>query len=134
VKVTLHFGSFHDVDSNEMAFKIAASMAMKEGMSKCQPYLLEPVMKMEIETPEDYMGDVIGDFNSRRGRIEKMEARGSSQNITGYVPLSETFGYATSLRSLTQGRATFTMVFDSYEEVPRQITDQIVEKVRGTAS
>jgi len=132
VKVTLHFGSFHEVDSNEMAFKIAASMAMKEGMRKAQPFLLEPVMLMEIVTPEEYMGDIIGDFNSRRGRVEKMEARGGSQQITGYVPLSETFGYATSLRSLSQGRATFTLVFDSYEEVPKQITDEIVKKFRGT--
>ena len=132
VKVTLHFGSFHEVDSNEMAFKIAASMAMKEGMRSATPYLLEPVMLMEIVTPEEYMGDIIGDFNSRRGRVEKMEARGGSQQITGYVPLAETFGYATSLRSLSQGRATFTLVFDSYEEVPKQITEEIVKKFRGT--
>ena len=132
VKVTLHFGSFHDVDSNEMAFKIAASMAMKEGMRKAKPYLLEPVMLMEIVTPEEYMGDIIGDFNSRRGRVEKMEARGGAQQITGYIPLAETFGYATSLRSLSQGRAAFTLVFDSYEEVPKQITEEIVKKFRGT--
>ncbi len=132
VKVTLHFGSFHDVDSNEMAFKIAASMAMKDAMKKAEPYLLEPIMKMEIETPEEYMGDIIGDFNSRRGRIEGMEARAGAQNINGYVPLAETFGYATGLRSLSQGRAAFTMVFDHYEEVPRQITEDIVKKVRGT--
>ena len=133
VKVTLHFGSYHDVDSNEMAFKIAASMAMKEGMRKAQPFILEPIMKMEIDTPEDYMGDIIGDFNSRRGRIEKMEARGGSQLVTGYVPLAETFGYATSLRSLSQGRAQFTMVFDHYEEVPKTITEEIISKVRGTS-
>ena len=134
VKVTLHFGSYHDVDSNEMAFKIAASMAMKEGMRKAQPFILEPIMKMEIDTPEDYMGDIIGDFNSRRGRIEKMEARGGSQLVTGYVPLAETFGYATSLRSLSQGRAQFTMVFDHYEEVPKTITEEIISKVRGTSN
>ncbi len=134
VKVTLHFGSYHDVDSNEMAFKIAASMAMKEGMRKAQPYILEPIMKMEIDTPEEYMGDIIGDFNSRRGRIEKMEARGGSQLVTGFVPLAETFGYATSLRSLSQGRAQFTMVFDHYEEVPKTITEEIINKVRGTAN
>ena len=132
VKVTLHFGSFHDVDSNEMAFKIAASMAMKEGMKKAKPFLLEPVMLMEIVTPEEYMGDIIGDFNSRRGRVEKMEVRGGAQQITGYIPLAETFGYATSLRSLSQGRAAFTLVFDSYEEVPKQITEDIVKKFRGT--
>jgi elongation factor G len=131
VKVTLHYGSFHDVDSNEMAFKIAASMAMKEGMKRCNPYLLEPLMAMEIDTPEEYMGDIIGDFNSRRGRVDKMEARYGSQVISGFVPLSETFGYATAIRSLSQGRATFTLVFDSYEEVPKQITEEIVKKVRG---
>ena len=90
-------------------------------------------MKMEIDTPEDYMGDIIGDFNSRRGRIEKMEARGGSQLVTGYVPLAETFGYTTSLRSLSQGRAQFTMVFDHYEEVPKTITEEIISKVRGTS-
>jgi len=132
VKVTLHFGSFHEVDSNEMAFKIAGSMAMKDGLKKAQPYLLEPIMKMEIDTPEEYMGDIIGDFNSRRGRIEGMEAKMGSQTINGNVPLSETFGYATGLRSLSQGRASFTMVFDHYEEVPRQITEEVVKKVRGT--
>ncbi|MBT3786408.1 elongation factor G, partial [bacterium] len=132
VKVTLHYGSFHEVDSNEMAFKIAASMAMKEGMRNCTPFLLEPVMLMEIVTPEEYMGDIIGDFNSRRGRVEKMEARGGSQQITGYVPLAETFGYATAVRSLSQGRATFTLVFNAYEEVPKQITEEIVKKFRGT--
>jgi elongation factor G len=132
VKVTLHFGSFHEVDSNEMAFKIAGSMAMKDGLKKAQPYLLEPIMKMEIDTPEEYMGDIIGDFNSRRGRIEGMEAKIGSQTINGNVPLSETFGYATGLRSLSQGRASFTMVFDHYEEVPRQITEEVVKKVRGT--
>jgi len=134
VKVTLHFGSFHEVDSNEMAFKIAGSMAMKEGMKKAQPFLLEPIMKMEIDTPDEYMGDIIGDFNSRRGRIEGMEAKAGSQTINGHVPLAETFGYATGLRSLSQGRASFTMVFDHYEEVPRQITEEVVKKVRGTSS
>ncbi|MCO4783584.1 MAG: elongation factor G [Candidatus Cloacimonetes bacterium] len=132
IKVTLHFGSFHDVDSNEMAFKIAGSMAIKKGLAACDPYLLEPMMKMEIETPEQYMGDIIGDFNSRRGRIEKMEAIRGAQVISGYIPLSETFGYATSLRSLSQGRATFSMEFDSYEGVPKSVSDEVVKKIKGS--
>ncbi|PCJ21182.1 MAG: elongation factor G [Candidatus Cloacimonadota bacterium] len=133
IKVTLHFGSYHDVDSNEMAFKIAGSMAIKKGLAAAKPYLLEPLMRMEIETPDQYMGDIIGDFNSRRGRIEKMDAIRGAQIISGFIPLSETFGYATSLRSLSQGRATFSMEFDSYEGVPKNVSDEVVKKIKGTA-
>ncbi|MDO5085505.1 MAG: elongation factor G [Erysipelotrichaceae bacterium] len=129
VKVELYDGSYHEVDSSEMAFKVAASMAFKDGMKKADPVILEPVFKVEIITPEDYMGDVMGDLNSRRGRIEGMEARiGGAQAITGYVPLSEMFGYTTDLRSATQGRATHTMIFDHYEEVPASIAAKIQEK------
>lgn len=129
VKVELYDGSFHEVDSSEMAFKIAASMAFKEGMSKADPVLLEPVFKVEVVTPEDYMGDVMGDLNSRRGRIEGMEARqGGAQAINAYVPLSSMFGYSTDLRSITQGRATYTMIFDHYEEVPSSIAKKIIEE------
>lgn len=131
VKVELYDGSYHEVDSSEMAFKVAASMAFKDGMKKADPVILEPVFKVEIITPEDYMGDVMGDLNSRRGRIEGMEARvGGAQAITGYVPLSEMFGYTTDLRSATQGRATHTMIFDHYEEVPASIAAKIQEKGR----
>ena len=112
-----------------MAFKVAASMAFKDGMRKANPVILEPIFKVEIITPEDYMGDVMGDLNSRRGRIEGMEARvGGAQAISGYVPLSEMFGYATTLRSITQGRANYTMIFDHYEEVPASIATKISEK------
>ena len=129
VKVELYDGSYHEVDSSEMAFKVAASMAFKDGMRKANPVILEPIFKVEIITPEDYMGDVMGDLNSRRGRIEGMEARvGGAQAISGYVPLSEMFGYATTLRSITQGRANYTMIFDHYEEVPASIATKISEK------
>ena len=129
VKVELYDGSYHEVDSSEMAFKVAASMAFKDGMRKANPVILEPIFKVEIITPEDYMGDVMGDLNSRRGRIEGMEARiGGAQAIAGYVPLSEMFGYATTLRSITQGRANYTMIFDHYEEVPASIAAKISEK------
>jgi len=129
VKVELYDGSYHEVDSSEMAFKVAASMAFKDGMRKASPVILEPIFKVEIITPEDYMGDVMGDLNSRRGRIEGMEARiGGAQAIAGYVPLSEMFGYATTLRSITQGRANYTMIFDHYEEVPASIAAKISEK------
>ena len=120
VKVTLYDGSYHDVDSSEMAFKIAGSMAFKEACRKAKPVLLEPVMAVEVVVPEEYMGDVIGDLNSRRGRIEGMELRGGTQIIKSMVPLSEMFGYATELRSRTQGRGSFTMHFAQYEEVPAQ--------------
>jgi len=131
LRATLFDGSYHDVDSSEMAFKIAASMALKEAAKKCNPVLLEPIMKVEVVVPEEYMGDVMGDINSRRGRVEGMEARGNAQVIRAKVPLSEMFGYATSLRSRTQGRGTYTMVFDHYEEAPKSITDQVVEKSKA---
>jgi elongation factor G len=131
LKARLVDGSYHDVDSSEMAFKIAGSMALKAGALKANPILLEPIMKVEIEVPEEYMGDIMGDINSRRGRIEGMEARAGAQVIHGYVPLAEMFGYATSLRSRTQGRGTFSMVFHSYEEVPKNIAQEIIAKNKG---
>jgi elongation factor G len=131
VKVTLFDGSYHDVDSSEMAFKIAGSMALKQGAAKADPVLLEPIMKVEVTVPEEYMGDIMGDINSRRGRIEGMEPRGNAQVIRGYVPLAEMFGYSTSLRSRTQGRGTFSMEFHSYEEVPKNIAQAIIAKNKG---
>ncbi|KAA0258476.1 elongation factor G [Deferribacter autotrophicus] len=127
VKVTLFDGSYHEVDSSEMAFKIAASMAFKDGAKKADPVLLEPIMKVEVVVPEEYTGDVMGDLNSRRGRVEGMEIRGNAQVIRCFVPLKEMFGYATVLRSLTQGRGTYTMMFDHYEEVPANIADEIIK-------
>ena len=118
-RATLVDGSYHEVDSSEMAFKIAGSMAFKEGMAKAGPVLLEPVMKIEVVIPEEYMGDVMGNLTARRGRIEGMEARGNGQVIRAMVPLSEMFGYATDLRSTTQGRGVFTMQFSHYEEAPK---------------
>ncbi len=126
VKATLTFGSYHDVDSSEMAFKIAGSMAFKNAMQKANPVLLEPVFAVEVVTPEEYMGDVIGDLNSRRGRIEGMEPRGNAQVVTARVPLSEMFGYATAMRSMTQGRATYSMQFARYEEVPKSLAEAIM--------
>ncbi|GBE36193.1 elongation factor G [bacterium BMS3Bbin07] len=131
VRVTLYDGSYHEVDSSEMAFKIAGSMAFKDGVKKANPVLLEPVMAVEVITPEEYMGDVIGDLNSRRGKMQSMEKRGNAQVIKAHVPLSEMFGYATDLRSKTQGRATYTMQFSHYEEVPKSIAETIVSRVRG---
>ncbi len=128
VKVTLYDGSYHEVDSSEMAFKIAASMAFKEAMQKADPVLLEPMMKVEVTVPEEYMGDVMGDINSRRGRIEGMEARSGVQVITAYVPLAEMFGYATDLRSKSQGRGVYTMQLSHYEEVPASIAEKILSK------
>ncbi len=128
VKVTLYDGSYHEVDSSEMAFKIAASMAFKEAMRKAEPVLLEPMMKVEVTVPEEYMGDVMGDINSRRGRIEGMEARFGVQVITAYVPLAEMFGYATDLRSKSQGRGVYTMQLSHYEEVPASIAEKIITK------
>ena len=127
-KVTLYDGSYHDVDSSEMAFKIAGSMAFKDGMKKANPVILEPYMKVEVVVPEEYMGDVIGDINSRRGRMEGMESRSGAQVIRAFVPLSEMFGYATDLRSKTQGRGTYTMQFDHYEAVPNSIAEKIMNK------
>ena len=128
VRVTLYDGSYHEVDSSEMAFKIAASMAFKEAMQKADPVLLEPMMKVEVTVPEEYMGDVMGDINSRRGRIEGMEARFGVQVITAYVPLAEMFGYATDLRSKSQGRGVYTMQLSHYEEVPASIAEKIISK------
>ena len=125
-KVTLFDGSFHDVDSSEMAFKIAGSMAFKDGAKKANPVILEPIMRVEITVPEEYVGDVIGDMNSRRGRMEGVEAQTGIQIIKGFIPLSEMFGYATTLRSKTQGRGTYSMEPSHYEEVPRNILDTIV--------
>ena len=131
IKVTVYDGSYHDVDSSELAFKVAGSMAFKEGAKKAGAVLLEPYMSVEVDVPEEYMGDVIGGLNSRRGRIEGMETENGESRIKGFVPLSEMFGYATSLRSSTQGRGTFTMTFDHYEEVPRNISQQITEERLG---
>jgi elongation factor G len=131
VRATLVDGSYHEVDSSELAFKIAGSLAVKKAARMADPVLLEPIMAVEVVTPEDYMGDVIGDLNARRGRIEGMEQRGTSQVIRAQVPLSEMFGYATDLRSRTQGRATYTMQFHSYQEVPENISREIVARVRG---
>ncbi|MEO0258400.1 MAG: elongation factor G [candidate division WOR-3 bacterium] len=131
VKVTLFDGSYHEVDSSEMAFKIAGSMAFKEAFSKAGPILLEPIMKVEVVTPENFMGDIMGDLNSRRGRIQGMEMRGSAQVINAYVPLADMFGYATDLRSMTQGRATYTMQFSHYEPVPANIAEQILKLRAG---
>lgn len=134
VKVTLFDGSFHEVDSSEMAFKIAGSIAFKEAASKAGAVLLEPIMKVEVTTPEEYMGDVMGDLSSRRGKIEGMSQRSDAQVIKAMVPLSEMFGYATTMRSMTQGRAIYNMEFSHYSEVPRSISDQIVEKFKGKES
>ena len=128
IKAKLHFGSYHDVDSSEMAFKIAASMCFKDACRKAKPVLLEPIMNVEVVTPEEYMGDVMGDLSSRRGRIEGVTSRADAQVIKAMVPLSEMFGYVTRLRSLTQGRAVPTMVFDHYEEAPRSVTEEVMEK------
>ncbi|WP_053217619.1 elongation factor G [Virgibacillus senegalensis] len=131
VKATLFDGSYHDVDSNEMAFKVAASMALKAAKNKCQPVILEPMMKVEVTIPEEYMGDIMGDVTSRRGRVEGMGSRGNTQVVNAFVPLSEMFGYATSLRSNTQGRGQYTMTFDHYEEVPKSISEEIIKKNAG---
>jgi elongation factor G len=131
VRATVYDGSYHDVDSSEMAFKIAGSMAFKAGALKADPAIIEPVMKVEVTVPEEYMGDVIGDISSRRGRIEGMEARGNTQVVRGFVPLSEMFGYSTDLRSATQGRGVYVMQFDHYEEVPKGIAEGIIAKRQG---
>ncbi len=128
VKVTLYFGSYHDVDSSELAFKLAASMCFKEGARKAGIALLEPMMKVECEMPEEYMGDVIGDLNRRRGQIQEMDDRNGIKVVTAMVPLSEMFGYSTDIRSMTQGRGSYSMEFDHYEEVPRNVADEIVKK------
>ena len=126
-KIRLYDGSYHDVDSSEMAFKIAGSMAFKEAMRKATPVLLEPYMKVEITTPEEYLGDVMGDVNSRRGRIEGFSDRTGVKVVDAYVPLSEMFGYATTLRSMTQGRASYSMEFHHYEKVPNNVAEKIIK-------
>ena len=128
VKATLYDGSYHDVDSSEMAFKIAASLALKEAKNKCKPVILEPIMKVDIVVPEEYFGNVMGDITSRRGKPLSQESRGNSIKFSAMVPLSEMFGYATSIRSNTQGRGTFQMVPDHYEEVPKSIAEEIIKK------
>ena len=131
MKVTLYDGSYHDVDSSEMAFKIAGSMAFKEGAIKAAPALLEPIMKVEVVTPEIYMGDVMGDLNRRRGIIHSMEDNPSGKMIGAEVPLAEMFGYATDLRSQTQGRATYTMEFHSYYKAPANVAETVIKKARS---
>ncbi len=128
VKVKLVFGSYHDVDSSEMAFKLAASMAFKQGFNKANPVLLEPIMKVEVVTPEEYVGDVMGDMSRRRGLLQGQDDTPSGKTIDAMVPLGEMFGYATTIRSLTQGRATFTMEFDHYAEAPNNIAEQVMKK------
>ncbi|MFT7003021.1 MAG: elongation factor G, partial [Sulfurimonas sp.] len=131
IDIVLYDGSYHDVDSNEMAFKLAASMGFKEGCRKARPSILEPMMKVEVEVPEDYMGDVIGDLNRRRGQINNMGERSGNKIVDAFVPLAEMFGYSTDLRSATQGRATYSMEFDHYEEVPRNVSEEIQKKRNG---
>jgi len=131
VRVTLVDGSYHDVDSSEMAFRIAGSMAVKDAQHKAKPTMLEPIMSVEVVTPDDYLGDVIGDLNGRRGRVLGTSQRGNAQVIEAQVPLAEMFGYATDLRSRTQGRATYTMQFDSYQPVPSSISEELIARARG---
>ncbi len=131
VKVSLVDGQYHDVDSSEMAFKIAGQAGFKEAAAKAGAVLLEPIMAVEVVTPDEYLGDVVGDLNRRRGRIEGMDANGSVQQVRAQVPLSEMFGYSTDLRSATQGRATYTMQFAEYAQVPEAIASEIVKRVRG---
>ncbi len=131
IDVTLYDGSFHDVDSNEMAFKLAASMGFKAGCREADPAILEPLMKVEVEVPEEYMGDVIGDLNRRRGQVNSMSDRSGNKIVDAFVPLAEMFGYSTDLRSATQGRATYSMEFDHYEEVPRNVAEEIIKKRNG---
>jgi elongation factor G len=133
VKATLIDGSYHDVDSSEMAFKIAGSMAMKEAVAKASPVLLEPMMKVEVEVPENFLGDVMGDLNSRRGQIEGMGSEQGLAKVTAKVPLAEMFGYATDIRSKTQGRGIFSMEFSHYDEVPRNVAEAIIAKSKGNA-
>ena len=131
IKAKLYDGSYHDVDSNEMAFKVAASMALKNAAKKANPVILEPIMAVEITVPEDYLGDVMGHVTARRGRIEGTETRGNAQIVQSMIPLSEMFGYATTLRSASQGRGTFSMTFDHYEDVPKSISEEIIKKNGG---
>jgi len=131
-KVILYDGSYHDVDSSEMAFKIAGSMAFQEGAKKAHPILLEPIMDVEVVTPEDYAGDVMGDLSRRRGKIQAMEERAGAKVIKAHVPLSEMFGYATQVRSMSQGRASYTMQFLAYEPAPKTISEEVIAKSAGT--
>jgi elongation factor G len=134
IRVRLVFGSYHEVDSDERSFHIAGSLAFQDAVKKAKPVLLEPIMRVEVVTPEEYMGSVNGDLNRRRGQIEKMEPRpGGVQVVTAYVPLSEMFGYTTDLRSMTQGRATSTMHFERYDQAPKNIADEVIAKVQGVA-
>ena len=134
IRVRLIDGGFHEVDSDERAFHIAGSLAFQDAVKKAKPVLLEPIMRVEVVTPEDYMGAVTGDLNRRRGQIEKMEPRpGGAQVITAYVPLSEMFGYTTDLRSATQGRATSTMHFERYDQAPKNVAEEVIAKVQGVA-
>ena len=128
VKVTLYDGSYHDVDSSEIAFKVAGSMAFRDGALKANPVLLEPIMKVEVVTPDDYMGDVMGDLNRRRGLPKGMDESPSGKVIRAEVPLAEMFGYATDLRSMSQGRATYSMEFEKYKEVPQNVADSVLKK------
>ncbi len=131
IKATLIDGSYHEVDSSEMAMKIAGSMAAKDGVRKADPAILEPVMKVEVTAPEDFMGDVIGNLNARRGTIDGIDERGSSRMIQAHVPLAEMFGYATELRSMTQGRATYSMEFSRYAEVPTNLANELIAKSKS---
>ena len=134
IRVELVYGSYHDVDSSEMAFKIAGSMAIQEACKKAGPVLMEPMMKVEVVVPEEYLGDVMGDINSRRGNIDSMDQRKDAHVLNAIVPLSRMFGYATDLRSITQGRAVFHMEFSNFNKVPNSVKDEILEKVHGKAS
>ena len=132
IKATLLDGAYHEVDSSEMAFKLAGSQALKEGVAKAKPVLLEPLMAVEVITPEEYMGDVIGDINSRRGQVNAMDDRAGAKVVRARVPLSEMFGYVGDLRSRTQGRANYTMIFDSYAEVPTNVAAEIIAERNGS--
>jgi elongation factor G len=131
VKATLYDGSYHDVDSNEMAFAVAGSLALKDAVPKAQPVLLEPIMKVEVAMPEEFMGDVMGDLTARRGHILGMEGKSNTQIVRANVPLANMFGYVTELRSMTQGRAASSMEFDHYEEVPKSVAEEIIAKSKG---
>jgi len=131
VRIELYDGSYHDVDSSEMAFKIAGSMAFQDAAKKARPVLLEPVMRVEVVVPKEHMGDVMGNLSSRRGQIQSQEDRGGTQIIAARVPLSEMFGYATDLRSRTQGRATYSMHFDRYEQAPGSVSEEVVARMQG---
>ena len=131
MRIELYDGNYHDVDSSEMAFKIAGSMAFQDAAKKAKPVLLEPIMRVEVVVPEEFMGDIIGDLTSRRGHVVSMEARGGSQVINARVPLEKMFGYATDMRSRTQGRATYSMHFDHYEQAPKSVSDEVIARVSG---